>query len=415
MPYRVNPMSGRLDYYEIGGSGSGAGLTIVIPQGYPAVMSQGDSVTVEHPAVTNARVLVQCMENIGQSGLQDISIDFDLADEGLYIQEDAVNGTDIVDGRVTLHNAGGSLADLTSPTGTVYYSSQYNDTNYAARNIFDNSNRGGTGWIISTDSNINDGWVTYDFETPTMVTKYRKADGAAGAGGGGATAWDILGSNDAQDWVILDSQVGQSLYIAAWSPYYTISSPGSYRYYRIHVHNGVRWCGLEELEYVCDASSPVGTPYYVITPVFDCGVRKAKRINSVAVDYTQPTGTQIKVLVSFDGGTSWRRYDGNTWVSVSGATLRDMLNATDMDIPMMQRGLTNLMVSDARIRIAIDLLTAVASITPAISGITINYDQRAFYSPRNDNYNIEVVDATHTVITRTAAGSAEVIPQVIIL
>lgn len=414
MPYKVNPMSGRLDYYDSGDSRGGTGLTVVIPPGYPAVMAQGDSVTVEHPPVINARVLVQCMERTSQYGVQDISIDFDLADEAQYIQE-AANGTDFVGGTVRLHNNGGSLVDLTTPTGTVYYSSQYNNTNYAARNLFDNSARGGTGWIISTDSNIKDGWVTYDFGTPTIVTKYRKADGAQGAGGGGATAWDILGSNDNTNWTVLDSQAGQPLYNATWSPYYTILSPGAYRYYRYHVHNGVQWCGAEELEYVCDVGYPTDIPYYVITPVIDCAARRVNRINSVSVDYAQPSGTQIKTLVSFDGGITWRRYDGTAWVTVTGATIRDMFTNTNMDIATMQQGLTNLELANERLLFAFDLLTTVSVATPIIDGITINYDQRAIYSPRNDNYSIELVDASHTVITRTATGSAEVIPQVVLI
>lgn len=43
------------------------------------------------------------------------------------------------------------------------------------------------------------------------------------------------------------------------------------------------------------------------------------------------------------------------------------------------------------------------------------WTQRATYAPRNNNYNIELVDTTHTIITRTAAGGAEVIPQVILI
>jgi phosphoribosylamine-glycine ligase len=52
----------------VGEQPSGCGMTITIPEGYPAKMSKNDEITVTHPDVENLEVIVQVMENVDQTG-----------------------------------------------------------------------------------------------------------------------------------------------------------------------------------------------------------------------------------------------------------------------------------------------------------------------------------------------------------
>lgn len=422
MPYKINPFTGRPDYYDDGSSGSGAGVTVVIPAGYPAIMAQGDSVVVEHPAAPNAQIVVNCMENIAQAGKQDIGMDFDLADESQYQQEDAVNGTDFVDGVVKLHSAttidpnganNTSEVDATSPSGTVIYSSQYNNTDRAARNAFNNSASYGTGWIPAGGE--LPAWVGYDFVSPKVINKYRYAGSSSGVSGS-PKSYKIEASNDLVNWTVLHTVTNAPERLYQWVyPWLTFSNSTAYRYYRFYMTEyWSGWPNVEEMELVAAPATLAypTTPKYIVTPPFDCGIKAASKIQSVVVTSTTPSGTSVKCLVSLNNGDTWLYHNGTSWQEAAGVDLRAKFNATSMTIAQMQAGMTNMVVGDEVIRFAFDLATTNTSLTPEISQVTVMYDQTAIYSPRNDNYQAELVDSRHTVITRTATGSAEVIPQV---
>jgi len=52
----------------VGEQPSGSGMTVTIPEGYPAKMSQDDEIIVAHPEFTNMEAIVQVMENVDQIG-----------------------------------------------------------------------------------------------------------------------------------------------------------------------------------------------------------------------------------------------------------------------------------------------------------------------------------------------------------
>ncbi len=76
-------------------------------------MGQNDIKTITNPLDTQLNRMVQVFEQSNTTGLIDTSLDFDLGDEGLFIQQDAANGTDFIDGKVQLHTVNNpSLVDL---------------------------------------------------------------------------------------------------------------------------------------------------------------------------------------------------------------------------------------------------------------------------------------------------------------
>ena len=77
---------------------------------------QNDEMIIQHVADTNNARQVQIKEYVvGATGIVNNDIDFDLVDESEFIQEDATNGTDFVDGDVTLHDSGGSIYATWNP------------------------------------------------------------------------------------------------------------------------------------------------------------------------------------------------------------------------------------------------------------------------------------------------------------
>ncbi|MFA7209697.1 MAG: LamG domain-containing protein, partial [Parcubacteria group bacterium] len=155
-----------------------------------------------------------------------------------------------------------NIDDATSPTGVVYYSSQYNSTTYAAKNVFNDSALGGTGWIISA-AKAKTGWITYDFGSAINVNKYRMAFYCAGCASQYLINWEIRGSNNTTDgndgdWVALHFVTdGTDPGGTDWQPYQTFSNGNVYRFYQIKINDsGGTWPGIQEVEFIQDTRVP---------------------------------------------------------------------------------------------------------------------------------------------------------------
>lgn len=118
---------------------------------------------VTHEADPLRKRLVQVFEaQTGASGVVDNSLDFDLVDEGDYIQEDSVSGTNFVDGVVELYNSGGTAADLSE--GSFYKEGTYNESTAFARGF----TMGNNGTKVYTCNNVTN-TRAYEF---TLSTPY---------------------------------------------------------------------------------------------------------------------------------------------------------------------------------------------------------------------------------------------------
>jgi len=67
-------------------------------------VSQNEVITVSHDSDSARKRMIQVLEFKAESSTStDTALDFDLSDEGDFLQEDTVSGTDFVDGKVLLH------------------------------------------------------------------------------------------------------------------------------------------------------------------------------------------------------------------------------------------------------------------------------------------------------------------------
>ncbi len=218
----------------------------------------------------------------------------------------------VMDGALSVAPSAGT--DLTAPGGPIFFSNQYNNAGYSAANAFNDSGRGGTGWIMYPTPGYQTGFLTYDFGAPTVVTAYRMATHSSGTGGGYITDWQILGSNDNSNFTPLHTVSGATAPGAQFGQIYSFVNSTAYRYIRMEVSaGGGSWPGLEELEYF-------GAPTYddqIITTSDANRITNLASVTSVTVQATEPTGSHIRFLASFDGRRTWSAWNGSAWATVS--------------------------------------------------------------------------------------------------
>jgi len=109
-------LTGLVDGYDISGySGTG-------------ILNDGESFSVSHPSRADNLLQITAYKKIQNLALSDTSLDFDLSDEADFQQEDSLNGTDFVSGKINLHNSGGTAFTknfpFTQATNYTYDSSK---------------------------------------------------------------------------------------------------------------------------------------------------------------------------------------------------------------------------------------------------------------------------------------------------
>lgn len=101
-------------------------------------------------------------------------------------------------------------------------------------------------------------------------------------------------------------------------------------------------------------------------------------LDFIHVAVTEPIGTAVRFLLSFDAGMTWMADVGQGWVAVLPATAQ----AYGMSASQLTAASTSLDVTGyASLRVLVSLKTSQAGVTPSVDSITIQYDERASYSP----------------------------------
>ena len=159
-----------------------------------------------------------------------------------------------------------NLADLTSPTG------KYTATTAGAvtMNPFNDSTN-----FTDTKSRVcmngTSFFITYDFETPTLVKAYGIQNfGANNEKERAPKAWKFYGSNDDATWVQLDVRRYESGWTSKEFRYYSFENETAYRYYKIEfsANNGNQYTQFAHLEYYGEAGdTPPAPPPDDPTPV----------------------------------------------------------------------------------------------------------------------------------------------------
>ena len=148
------------------------------------------------------------------------------------------------------------MTGASTPSGTASASSEYGGT-YVAWWAFD---KGYTyGWVSA--QSVNPEWLKYDFGTAKTISSYWIDEVNAAYATAEPNTWTFEGSNDDINWTTLDTQT--SITWGRERKYFTIGSPGSYRYYRIYitVGNGQVYFGIPEMGMVGNSTTTLSAGY----------------------------------------------------------------------------------------------------------------------------------------------------------
>jgi hypothetical protein len=178
-----------------------------------------------------------------------------------------------------------SPTNMTNNTAPSPYVASRNDGGADAYSAFDGSssytyfNSGSFPHILSLDLGSSNNKIvdTYSIALP------------AGYSAHSANTWDFQGSNNNSSWTTLDSRSGIT-WTAGESKTFSFSNSTAYRYYRISISSG---------------NYPSGGIYVMIESL----VLKRSYL------------TSIKYLVSFDGRSTWKYWNGSDWIAATLANI----------------------------------------------------------------------------------------------
>jgi hypothetical protein len=104
-------------------------------------------------------------------------------------------------------------------------------------------------WIAN---NVKTGWLKFDFGSGKTVVKYTLSNDAHSLVNRAPKTWTLQGSNNDADWDTLDTQTNVAVWTSQEMRTYDISSPDSYRYYKLDItaNQGVTYLTVGELELI---------------------------------------------------------------------------------------------------------------------------------------------------------------------
>lgn len=131
--------------------------------------------------------------------------------------------------------------------------------------------------------------------------------------------------------------------------------------------------------------TPTGTYAYSTIPTYvsttdnnHISVVTDDTIDAASITTTQPAGTDIVGLVSFDGRMTWEIWNGSEWVNQGAIDLSAYDFSMANTIAELESGLTGtLFYSNASIDFAFDLSTTDGQITPELGTITLDISNPA--------------------------------------
>jgi hypothetical protein len=142
--------------------------------------------------------------------------------------------------------------------------------------------------------------------------------------------------------------------------------------------------------------------YVTTTDSNNINLSSISQINSVTISGSEPSGTELRALASFDGRTTWNKYSSG-WVAVDG------LDFTGSTAASISSGFTNMSITDeTSLDFAIELYTSTGAVTPSIDQIIINYDENGLYKLQESNYMVSVKNTTNTVVTKLSSGTSNI-------
>jgi len=376
-------------------------------------LADGVTRSISHSSDPNNERILQILETITSPTETDNSLDFDTADEANYTQEDSANGTEFIGGLVRLK---GSYSGSSATNSALGQTASASSSSQPASRANDGDNN--TFWY-TTNGNATGGWWQVDLGSSMMInsasvrwyttsSSYRCSSFRIQGSNDGTTFANVFGphdsSSDAQDQV------------------YNFS-PASNRYWRFLCETAVssNYYVVREARVFEALGTYPQTPYYVTTNTNSINTSTWTGVSNFQTTQVTPTNTSLRYLVSFDGRTTWKSWNGSAWVTVAGglndlqtsgvtaATLSGLSSAN-----WMSAGGIN---SDASqtLDFAIDLDSNSVSEAPSLSQISIQYVQATYDRVADDsNYDIRYIDSTHTTIKNNTGSSQDIKANILI-
>lgn len=202
-----------------------------------------------------------------------------------------------------------TVPKLTSNTssGTVQTSSVY--STYVGWYVFDNISSGA--WI----ANSSIGWISYTYaDGPKVVNDYVIV--GADVLARGPQNWTFEGWDGSQ-WVILDTRSGVTGWQLNERREYSFTNSTAYSSYRLNVsaNNGDTYLAIRQLEFISNLDASLNS-YITTNNESHIDLQYVSRIQDLTISSYQPSGTDIKFLVSFDGRNTFKTYKDSTWQTV---------------------------------------------------------------------------------------------------
>ncbi len=282
------------------------------PINSPVYMAQNQEVSITHPEIVNEQYQIQISQEFaGVSGQTNISIDFAQAAEASnYIQDDAIYGTDFIDGMAKLHyTSGTSVALVGNQTSNITMSESGTWHRNAPLTNFINGDPVSMG--VNPLNPAMNNTIVFDFNGVSKILNQ------INIGTGWLAGWRVFGI-----WCVeaSNSVSGPWTEISASKNWdgtpWVCDSLIPYTVFRLRHTAGTT---PDDNVYLYGASLtvtpityPLAAKRVTTNDVSHFVLARAAKIQSLSIAALMPNETLVKCRASFDGRNTWKKWDGST-------------------------------------------------------------------------------------------------------
>lgn len=251
----------------------------------------------------------------------DTTLDFDVGDEGNFIQEDASTGTDFIGDQLRLTPVGPSygsdeatvMTGFTTPSPNQVFESAHFGSDFGW-GAFDDS--AGTQWY--TFGQAGEKFITYDFGAglPRRIERIQITPLLVTGSLFSVKDWIFYGSNDNSNFTQLATGTHDN---DGDLETYDFTNTTYYRYYKLTVtdsYHSTTAAGVREMSLI-EKTLPTAAKYVTTSDSSQLNTSTWTQITSMSITQTTPGSSTIKYLVSFDDRTTWKYFNGTQWSSSS--------------------------------------------------------------------------------------------------
>jgi hypothetical protein len=300
--------------------------------------------------------------------------------EGNYTQEDSASGTDFASGIAKLNARSITYTDDQCNDGTATQSSYMGG--YPGSQAFV-TGLWLTCWISSGNAPQ---WLAYEFTSAKTIAKYVIRPTMESYISRTPKDWTLEGSNNGTDWTVVDTRTSETSWTQNTPRTFTFSNSDSYTRYRLNISDTLEGAysniQITEVEMMEDIYTyATSQPYYIATnDSSNLSTSAWSNISGVSFTETTPDNTNIKYLVSFDGRTTWKYWNGSSWSSSSlGNFQTDGMSSSTLAALTSNNWLAPggfVVGSTDSLDFAMDLSSSDSSATPELNEISVSYDTK---------------------------------------